>query len=97
MDKKNNAQDCCGGNDQAGHGKHSNHGGHGKHMIWMLLACMVPLALAFMFPRSGISRFLGPLMVLICPLSHLLLMGGLMKAFKKKPEQQATPQSNTLE
>ncbi|MGE5653990.1 MAG: hypothetical protein ACM3ZQ_06950 [Bacillota bacterium] len=92
MEKKNaNNHDCCGG----GKHNHGNQGGHGKHMIWMMLACMIPLALAFIFPRSGISRFLAPLMVLLCPLSHILMMGGLMKAFKK-PDEQAS-QSNSLE
>ena len=85
MEKKEQNHNCCSGES---HGNHGGKGGHGKHMIWMLLACMIPLALAFIFPNSGISRFLGPLMVLICPLSHLLMMGGLMKAFQKKPNEQ---------
>lgn len=52
---------------------------HRKHLILMLLGCALPivaLAAVFLFQLqlSGVVLFA---IILLCPLSHLLMLGGL--------------------
>jgi hypothetical protein len=54
---------------------HKN-GKHGGHMWMMLLSCAVMLLSAFFGLRNGFS--IGWLMILACPLIHILMMRGMM-------------------
>lgn len=49
-----------------------------NHLLIMLLCCMVPMILIFAFLPflKGKSNYLIWLFILLCPLSHLLMMGG---------------------
>ncbi len=53
---------------------------HRKHMFWMILCCAVPLVGIAILPLLGVSLKGGIvplLLVLVCPLSHLLMMRGM--------------------
>ncbi len=53
---------------------------HRKHMLWMILCCAVPLAGLALLSLLGASLqggLLPLLIVLLCPLSHLLMMRGM--------------------
>lgn len=73
---------CCHGNHQKGQGQaqHDQHGGNHKSHNWMMIICCVlPIALAALyFITKGTSGSLGNglplLLILICPLSHLIMM-----------------------
>lgn len=62
----------------------NNHKGHMSHMLLMILCCMLPILVIYILPYIGITnnsvtRFLPYLMFLLCPLSHLFMMGGRSK------------------
>lgn len=52
---------------------------HRKHLLLMILGCVLPLAVlatVFLF-QVEVGKPLLFAIILLCPLSHLLMMGGL--------------------
>ena len=52
----------------------------GRNMRWIMIACcLIPLAAIFILPAVGVNlgNSLWILMIIICPLSHLLMMRGM--------------------
>lgn len=49
-----------------------------KHVLMMLICCLVPVGLIFLFGALGYSGFSGYLM-LLCPLMHIAMMKMCMK------------------
>lgn len=48
-----------------------------KHHMWMLIACLLPLALLFALPAMGVlSGGLFTLLIVACFAVHLLMMRG---------------------
>lgn len=52
----------------------------GKHWLWMVIGCVLPMgaAAAVIFFDIPISRVALFGLMLLCPLSHLLMMKGMM-------------------
>lgn len=83
---------CCGnhnhGNQQDEHQGHQhNNGTHSSHKWMMILCCVLPIALvAILFITRSATGSVGSVLplflVLLCPLSHLILMPLMMR--KKK-------------
>lgn len=48
-----------------------------KHLLLMVLCCLVPMLLVVLLFSVGIGGILPFLMILICPLMHILLMRGM--------------------
>ncbi len=47
-------------------------------MLWiMALTCLVPIAALFLLPVAGINTNWWYLVILICPVMHLLMMSGM--------------------
>jgi len=73
---------CCGNQNPEGHNNHegNNHGGHGNQAHkWMMMLCMLPIVLvAVLLLTKSISLSAGNswllLLILLCPLSHFILM-----------------------
>jgi hypothetical protein len=80
---------CCGNHNHGDHQQESNHnhgnsdghnnGGGKLHKILMMLCCIIPIALvAVLFlikPNIGGTQTVLPVvLLLLCPLSHLILM-----------------------
>ena len=68
--------------------QHKKHG-MGKHMILMILCCSIPIILLLLLPLLNIEgdklRNLFSIGIfLLCPLLHIVMMGGMMKHGKKK-------------
>jgi hypothetical protein len=59
---------------------HDDKGMSTKHLLIMLLCCLVPLAAfgAVWLFQVPLSRVLIVGLILLCPLSHLLMMWGVM-------------------
>jgi hypothetical protein len=57
-------------------GDQERHGGMNHGMGMMLLSCGVPIAALLLLPLTGIrlSGTLSTLLILVCPLSHVLMM-----------------------
>lgn len=52
---------------------------HRKHLLLMILGCVLPMAVlaaVFLF-QVEVGKLLLFAIILLCPLSHLLMMGGL--------------------
>ncbi|MCQ9208413.1 MAG: DUF2933 domain-containing protein [Omnitrophica bacterium] len=48
-----------------------------RHMLIMLICCLVPILLILVLVKFGISsNLLFLLLILLCPLGHLLMMRG---------------------
>lgn len=63
------------------------HGGSGmKHMLMMLICCLVPVGLSFLFSALGYSTIAGYMMLLLCPLMHIMMMRMMNKKDKTKGE-----------
>lgn len=83
---------CCGndnhGDQQYEHQAHQNSGGkHKSHKWMMIICCVLPIALvAILFltnkATGSVGSVLPMLLLLLCPLSHLILMPLMMR--KKK-------------
>lgn len=54
-----------------------------KHMLMMLACCLIPFGLATVLYALGYSVVAGYMMLLLCPLMHLVMM----KMHMKKPNQ----------
>ena len=92
---------CCGNHNHGSHKKdqhsqhsqHSQHGGNHKSHKWMMIICCVlPIVLAAVFfLTKGIggptSNLLPLFLILLCPLSHLVMMP-LMNRKKKDHQTQ---------
>jgi heme/copper-type cytochrome/quinol oxidase subunit 4 len=85
---------CCGNhnhgsqqNEQQGHQHQHGGGKHNSHKWMMILCCVLPIVfVAILFLTNTATGSVGSalplLLVLLCPLSHLILMPLMMK--KKK-------------
>lgn len=56
-----------------------NNHGHKSHGLWMMLCCLVPIILLGVLFSSNIGgsyvrTVLGGLLILACPLGHILMM-----------------------
>ena len=51
---------------------------HKSHLKWILVLCLAPVGLYMIFQAAGIGLGRGVLllMLIICPLSHFLMMRG---------------------
>jgi len=58
---------------------HSQHGGGVKHILMMLLCCLTPLVLAVILPLFGYTGVANFMLLLLCPLLHLVMMRGMAK------------------
>lgn len=73
---------CCGNHNHKNHqnGNHGQHGGNHKSHKWlMMIFCVLPIALAAVFfltkgTEGAVSSYLPFFLILLCPLSHLILM-----------------------
>lgn len=75
---------CCGNhnhnNHQKGqHGQHDHHGGKNNSHKWMMIICVLPIALAAIFFltkgfNGSVSNYVPLFLLLLCPLSHLVMM-----------------------
>lgn len=69
-------QECHGKSEQGQDKNRSCHAGNGKWL--MVICCVLPLlVVGALVLRGGLKSSLPLLMVLICPLSHLLMMRGM--------------------
>ena len=61
-----------------------------KHMILMLLCCLVGMgaAAAILFFGVPVNRVFTGLMILLCPLSHLLMMKFMMGGHKHEAHEE---------
>ncbi|MDF2501865.1 MAG: hypothetical protein K0Q77_2579 [Anaerosporomusa subterranea] len=67
---------------------HGNSGGSSmKHMAMMLVCCLVPLGLAFLLKGLGYSTIAGYMMLLLCPLMHIVMMKMMTKKDETKEEK----------
>lgn len=82
---------CCGGNHSEGpkQGQEHQHGagGNSSHKWMMMICCVLPIVLvAILFltnsAKGSVGSTLPLLLVLLCPLSHLIIMPLMSK--KKK-------------
>lgn len=72
---------------------HKTSGGNGKkHMLMMLACCLIPIGLAAILNSLGYSVFAGYMMLMLCPLLHLVMM----KMCMKKPNQPKVEQRGDL-
>lgn len=76
---------CCGNHNHEGHKNNAgnNHGGNQSHK-WMMVLCVLPMILVpILLFTNSISLSSGNswmlLLVLLCPLSHFVLMPLLMR------------------
>jgi len=61
------------------------HGGHKKHGLWMLLCCLLPIAIIAALPIFGVKLgALGGFAFLLCPLMHILMMVFMTKSGNSK-------------
>jgi len=79
---------CCGNHNQENHQNgqqgHADHhgqhgGGHQSHKWMMIIGCVLPIVLAAAFfltkgSSGSAGNWLPLLLVLLCPLSHLVMM-----------------------
>jgi hypothetical protein len=51
-----------------------------KHLVLMILGCMIPMGLFFVLFALGIplNKVLLFALILLCPLSHIIMMRGMM-------------------
>lgn len=70
-------------------GDRERHGGMNHGMAMMLLSCGVPLAAFLLLPLLGIrlGGILSILLILVCPLSHLLMMVFMGKKQRHGPHE----------
>lgn len=56
----------------------TSHKGHSmKHMLWMLIGCLLPFLLIFLFPVLGASPGVTTLLFFVLMLGcHLMMLGG---------------------
>lgn len=48
-----------------------------NHMLWMILACAIPLLIVFLLPVFGIkSDYIAFIAIIIMFAAHLFMMGG---------------------
>lgn len=48
-----------------------------KHMVWMIIGCVLPFLLIFLFPVLGISQGVTTLLFFVLMLGcHLMMLGG---------------------
>ena len=45
-----------------------------KHLLMMLACCLIPLGLAILLRALGYSTVAGYMMLLLCPLMHIVMM-----------------------
>ncbi len=67
-----------------------------KHMIRMLLCCLVGMgaAAAIFFFGISVNRVFTTLLILLCPLSHVLMMKFMMKGHDHGTEEQLAHESH---
>jgi len=54
-----------------------SYGGKIKHMLLMLACCLAPLAMLLFLQQNGNTGASGYLVLLLCPIMHLFMMGGM--------------------
>lgn len=67
-----------------------------KHMLIMLACCLIPLAAlaAFLVFKIPLNSIVVVGLVLICPLSHLLMMKFMMKGHNEHTPQEHAQQTS---
>lgn len=78
---------CCGNHNHETHQHHRQGGKHNSHKWLMIICCVLPVALAAIFflaksPAGTAGNLLPLFLILLCPLSHLVLMPFMMKRNK---------------
>ena len=68
-----------------------------KHMILMLLCCLVGMGAAAAILLFGVpvNKVVTSLLILVCPLSHLLMMKFMMGGHKHGEQEQGTQVHNS--
>ncbi|HBV87118.1 MAG TPA: hypothetical protein DEF42_10820 [Desulfosporosinus sp.] len=78
-----------------------NKGDHKSHGLLMLLCCLVPIILlgilsSLNLPSSGMKNVLSVLLVLACPLGHLLMMKFMVNNHKHLKEEMGEKRKEIL-
>lgn len=59
---------------------------HSKHLIFMILCCLIPVAVIVVLVAFGLGGWAIFLIFLLCPLMHILLMGEHQGEHVRKPQ-----------